>query len=317
MIRSPESLTIALLTNRLVQSDAKALTAREFWNTFPHDHLLSGIIEMDVSQLASHLSLKEEEARRIRTLLDASRALAFESERLEEGGIRLITVADESFPSKLRDSLGEQCPAMLLVAGPSEWLSEPGVGIVGSRKITESHEDVAADVARSAVRDGFGVISGLARGIDQVAMRTGLEIGGRVCGIPTEGVRTISRNSDIRAAVQEGVLTIASPYGPDAPFSVGSAMGRNKLIYGLADATVIITSESGKGGTWDGALEAIKKNYGRVLVWDGPDVGAGNSALIAKGAERITDLSDRSWLEPRDTTVFQGLPPKVEAQRLF
>jgi predicted Rossmann fold nucleotide-binding protein DprA/Smf involved in DNA uptake len=206
---------------------------------------------------------------------------------------------------------------MLLVAGPSEWLSEPGVGIVGSRKITESHEEVAADVARSAVRGGFGVISGLARGIDQVAMRTGLEIGGRVCGIPTEGIRTISRNSDIRAAVQEGALTIASPYGPDAPFSVGSAMGRNKLIYGLADATVIITSDSGKGGTWEGALEAMKKNYGRVLVWDGADVSAGNAALIAKGAESLTDLSDNRWLAPQDTADFHAPPSRVEPQRLF
>ena len=317
MIRSPESLTIALLTNRLIDSDAKALTAREFWKTFPHDQLLSGIIDMDVSQLTSHLNLKEEDARRIRTLLDASRALAFESERLEESGISMVTAADEAFPAKLRASLGEQCPAMLLVAGPSEWLSEPGVGIVGSRKITESHEEVAADVARSAVRDGFGVISGLARGIDQVAMRTGLEVGGRVCGIPTEGIRTISRNSDIRAAVQEGALTIASPYRPDAPFSVGNAMGRNKLIYGLADATVIITSDSGKGGTWEGALEAMKKNYGRVLVWDGPDVGAGNAALIAKGAERLTDLSDSKWLEPQDTADFHALPSKVEPQHLF
>jgi predicted Rossmann fold nucleotide-binding protein DprA/Smf involved in DNA uptake len=317
MIRSPESLTIALLTNRLIESDAKALTAREFWQMFPHDQLLSGIIEMDISQLASHLNLKEDDARRIRTLLDASRALAFESERLEESGISMVTAADEAFPAKLRASLGEQCPAMLLVAGPSEWLSEPGVGIVGSRKITESHEEVAADVARSAVRGGFGVISGLARGIDQVAMRTGLEIGGRVCGIPTEGIRTISRNSDIRAAVQEGALTIASPYGPDAPFSVGSAMGRNKLIYGLADATVIITSDSGKGGTWEGALEAMKKNYGRVLVWDGADVSAGNAALIAKGAESLTDLSDNRWLAPQDTADFHAPPSRVEPQRLF
>jgi predicted Rossmann fold nucleotide-binding protein DprA/Smf involved in DNA uptake len=317
MIRSPESLTIALLTNRLIESDAKALTAREFWSMFPDDHLLSGLVEMDVSQLASHLNLNDEDAQRIRTLLDASRALAFESERLEESGIKLVTVADEAFPAKLRVSLGEQCPAMLLVAGPSEWLSELGVGIVGSRKITESNEEVAADVARSAVRDGFGVISGLARGIDQIAMRTGLEVGGRVCGIPTEGIRSISRNSDIRAAVQEGALTIASPYGPDAPFSVGSAMGRNKLIYGLADATVIITSGAGKGGTWEGAIEAMKKNYGRVVVWDGPEVGAGNAALIAMGAERLTDLSHNKWLTPQDTADFHALPSEVVPQRLF
>ena len=317
MIRSPESLTIALLTNRLIQGDVKALTAREFWKTFPHDQLLGGIIEMDVSQLESHLNLKEDDARRIRTLLDTSRALAFESERLEESGISMVTMIDEAFPAKLRTCLGEQCPAMLLVAGPCEWLSEPCVGIVGSRKITESHEEVAAEVARSAVRGGFGVISGLARGIDRVAMRTGLEVGGRVCGIPTEGIRTISRNSDIRAAVQDGALTIASPYGPDAPFSVGNAMGRNKLIYGLADATVIITSDSGKGGTWEGALEAMTKHYGRVLVWDGPDVGVGNAALIAKGAERLTDLSDSKWLEPQGTADFHALLPQVEPQRLF
>jgi predicted Rossmann fold nucleotide-binding protein DprA/Smf involved in DNA uptake len=94
-------------------------------------------------------------------------------------------------------------------------------------------------------------------------------------------------------------------------------MGRNKLIYGLADATVIITSDTGKGGTWDGALEAMKKKYGRVLVWDGPDAGAGNTALITKGAEKLTDLSDSKWLEPQNTAEFHALPPKVETQHLF
>jgi predicted Rossmann fold nucleotide-binding protein DprA/Smf involved in DNA uptake len=308
---------MALLTNRLVEVGAKPFTSREFWMTFPSEQSLIGLLDMSRDQIATHLVASDDMATRIRVLLDASRALIFESERLEESGIKLLTAVDDSYPLRLRDALREQCPVSLLVAGPVDWFSEPSVGIVGSRGISDEASEAAADVARAATRGGFGVVSGLARGIDQVSMSAGLDAGGRVCGIPTEGIRTIARRADIRAAIHDGVLALASPYGPDAPFSVGNAMGRNKMIYGSADMTVVITSDEGKGGTWGGATEALDKHYGRVFVWCGPGIGPGNAALIKRGAVVLERLDDDRWLTVTDPADTAGLSRVSESPRLF
>lgn len=64
------------------------------------------------------------------------------------------------------------------------------------------------------------------------------------------------------------------PWSPEAitlavPFSVGNAMGRNKIIYGLSRCTIVVATDDGTGGTWAGATEALKNHYGRVASWTG------------------------------------------------
>ena len=317
MNRSPESLALALITNRIVDVGAKPLTAREFFKTFGSVDNLAGITDMDADQIAAHLVISSDLAQRIHSLLGASRALAFELERLEEAGVRLLTLLDEGFPVRLLDRLGDQCPAALLVAGPVEWLSKPNVGIVGSRGTSAEAAEVARQVARLAVSSGFGVVSGLAKGIDQTATASGLNLQGRVCGLPTEGIRVVGRRTDVRTAVHDGALVLASPFGPDAPFSVGNAMARNKLVYGICEVTVIVTSDEGKGGTWAGATEALEKGYGRVAVWMGPEAGPGNAALEAKGATPMADLEDESWLVAHSAIERAQAQQRFEAQRLF
>lgn len=308
---------MALITNRVVDVGVKPLTAREFWKTFSSTEMLTGLLEMDADQIASHIATTPELADRLRSLLDAARALAFETERLEESGVSLLTPLDEGFPGRLQRVLGEQCPVSILVAGPVEWLSELNVGIVGSRGVSEATSDAAVEIARSAVRGEFGVVSGLAKGIDETAMHAGIEMGGRVCGVPSEGIRAISRRPDVRAAVHDGALALLSPFGPDAPFSVGNAMGRNKLVYAMSDITVVVTSDEGSGGTWAGATEALKKGYGRVMVWEGPDVGAGNVALMAKGASTLRDLADEVWLVEQPATGPGERSEIAQPLRLF
>jgi predicted Rossmann fold nucleotide-binding protein DprA/Smf involved in DNA uptake len=64
-------------------------------------------------------------------------------------------------------------------------------------------------------------------------------------------------------------------------------MGRNKLIYALSDVTVVISSADGSGGTWTGAIEALRGGWVPVLVRNEPGAPAGNRALIAQGATPI------------------------------
>jgi predicted Rossmann fold nucleotide-binding protein DprA/Smf involved in DNA uptake len=286
-----------LLTNRIVSLDASPLTAREFWalteRVDPGDlfHLDAGeVVELTGSSLA--------EAARLVTLLSAATALGFEQDRLAEGGIELVSALDDRFPGSLRDRLGSACPTFLLVAGPIEWLSRPGLGIVGSRDASDEALLAARQSAEHAVATGWPVISGLARGVDQVAMSAALEAGGVVVGVPADGILRASRGAELRRRVHDGELCIASPYGPNAPFTAGNAIGRNKLVYGLSRVVFVVASDEEAGGTWAGATEALDRHFAPVAVWAGEGAKDGNRALIQRGATRVTEFDQLFAIDP-------------------
>lgn len=85
-------------------------------------------------------------------------------------------------------------------------------------------------------------------------------------------------------------MCFVTPYHPAAAFTVGNAMGRNKVIYGLSDQVLVVAADLDKGGTWAGATEALKKGWGDVRVWTGSGTGEGNSGLVGRGD---TCLGDR------------------------
>ncbi len=101
-------------------------------------------------------------------------------------------------------------------------------------------------------------------------------------------------------AVAEGHAVLVSPYHPAAAFSAGAAMGRNKLIYAFSDVAVVVSSAEGSGGTWTGAIEAIKGGWVPVVVRSGPDVPPGNTALLARGAAALAEDAIPSKLTSRD-----------------
>jgi predicted Rossmann fold nucleotide-binding protein DprA/Smf involved in DNA uptake len=78
---------------------------------------------------------------------------------------------------------------------------------------------------------------------------------------------------------------LISPYDPSAGFNVGNAMQRNKLIYALADASLVVSSDFNKGGTWAGATEQLEKlRFVPVFVKSPSGGSEGLEALQRKGA---------------------------------
>jgi predicted Rossmann fold nucleotide-binding protein DprA/Smf involved in DNA uptake len=287
---SEASLAALLLTNRLVDVGAKPLNAGEYWALIAKVPSLDVLLGADEATVAQLLGDDKSEAERITALLDATTAFAYDRERLEEEGIRLLSTFDPAFPARLVERLGTTCPAFLTVAGPVEWLSAGGLGVVGSRDASPEALDVARSAARVAVNAGVPVVSGLARGIDQESMAGALAGRGAVVGIPAEGLRVAARSPEVRHRVHSGELCIASPYAPGMRFTAGNAMGRNKIVYGLADVTLVVCADSGSGGTWEGAKEALRRGFGPVAVWSGHGAGPGNAALVALGGTSITDV---------------------------
>jgi predicted Rossmann fold nucleotide-binding protein DprA/Smf involved in DNA uptake len=101
---------------------------------------------------------------------------------------------------------------------------------------------------------------------------------------------------------------LITPYKPTAGFTVANAMGRNKLIYALSEATLVVACDTDKGGTWSGAVEALRQDISPVLVWTGAGAGAGNRALIERGALPVDDI-DGLFPLPRRVADPRQPPP--------
>ena len=292
MTRSDDSLATMLLVSRVTEPDGVSpLTALQFWRLVGQTGdpgVLLGRSEGDLVRSG----LPHDMAARVVGLLARATVMAFALDELNQSGIVTLTAFDEGYPERLFEALGSRRPAILHAAGALELLDQPGVGVVGSRNVDQEGAQVAARLGRQAASLELPLISGAARGVDQIAMRAALQAGGTVVGIPAESLFRTLRPPDVRRAVHDGRTVICTPYAPQSPFTIGKAMGRNKLIYALSDVTVAVAASDNSGGTWSGATEALKGDYCRVAVWRGPGEGPGNEPLERMGALPLTDTSD-------------------------
>ena len=313
-MRSNDSLVTILLVGRVARDGAVPLNASQFWRLLdqvgdPGD--LLGRTEDDLVDSGLTADL----AGRVVVLLARATAMAFVLERLDQSGVSTLTPFDAHYPDRLSSRLGTRAPAILHAAGALELLDEPGVGVVGSRNVSAEGAEVAEALGRRAASLGVPLISGAARGVDQLAMSAASHAGGTVIGIPAHSLTHSLKAPDVRRAVYGGRTVMCSPYAPDSPFSVGKAMGRNKLIYALSAVTVAVAADDGSGGTWSGATEALKGNYCRVAVWRGSGEGAGNEPLERSGALPMTEVSQLDGI--LDRAGSETVPPAPEQASLF
>src|SRR5690606_998722 len=114
--------------------------------------------------------------------------MAFEVDRLEQSGIAVVSALDDAYPRRLRQRLGDGAPPLLYVAGDVALLARDSLASVGSRTVDEAGAAVARRAARVAVERGLAVVSGGARGVDQLAMLEAWESGGVAVGVLSEGL---------------------------------------------------------------------------------------------------------------------------------
>lgn len=290
MILSPDSQVVLLLCSHLGLSsdpDTAPFTLRD-WNPLARKFQTSSLrpgalLDLSEQDLASQLDLSSEEAGRISRLLERRGSLAIELERLESLGIRVLTRADENYPLRYRQRLKDAAPAVLFYAGNRELLGQPGIAVVGSRNVDQVGQDCAAYIGNACAWSGLVLYSGGAKGVDSISMRAALDGRGTAVGILADSLERAIRAPETRAALMRGDLCLVTPYAPNAGFSVGAAMGRNKLIYALADYAVVAASGVEKGGTWAGATEALKAEWVPVFILEYSDMPEGNRALMKKG----------------------------------
>lgn len=253
---------------------------------------------------------------RLQRLLGRGFLLSQVIERWQARAIWVVSRADAEYPRRIKVRLREDAPAVLYGCGDMALLETGGLAVVGSRHVDDALIDYTISIGRLAARAGRTLVSGGAKGIDQAAMRGALDAGGKVCGVLADSLEKTTMNREHRNLLLDGQLVLISPYDPSAGFNVGNAMQRNKLIYALADAALVVNSDVNKGGTWAGAVEQLDKlRFVGVYVRSTGEPSPGLDALRKKGAI--------SWTNPQDVDSFSAVfnvevpAPVVSAQAGF
>ncbi|MBF0145880.1 MAG: DNA-protecting protein DprA [Magnetococcales bacterium] len=315
---SPNTRAILLLTAPLIAvrgapTSEDLLTPGEYKRLARHLLALqrqpSDLISPDAAELlhACHTMIDEH---RLKRLLERGVLLSQAVEHWHARAIWVISRADADYPKGLKLRLRENAPAILYGCGDLNLLGSGGLAVVGSRHADDALIDHTRSIGQIVARFGRMLISGGARGIDLAAMRGTLDAGGNVCGVLADSLEKTAMLREHRNRLLEGRLALISPYDPNAGFNVGHAMHRNRLIYALADACLIIDSDINKGGTWTGAVEQLDKfNFIPVYVRSTGEPSVGLEALRQKGAF--------AWPNPEDEESFKSLftlkPHPVEA----
>lgn len=291
------SQAILLLTCKFNKSEGaniKPLTPTQYarfagWlhqNSFTPASLLSNAEEILAHWQDTKKGREEVSTERLHDLLGRGASMAFALENWAKHGIKIITRACPSYPEKIRAKIGTNRSPVFFIIGNLALLNKAGIGFVGSREIDANDEEFTRNKAQLAASQGFVVVSGGAKGVDQTAMLAALDNGGESIGVLTDSLLRASASKPYRDGLRDNRLLLLSPFNPEERFLSYNAMARNKYIYALSESVVVVKSET-KGGTWTGANENIKAKW--APLWVRNTDQQGNQALIKLGAQPMAD----------------------------
>lgn len=191
-------------------------------------------------------------------------------------GIGVICWDHLDFPA----SLSADSPFLFLTGQRSLLSASKKAGIVGTRDAGKEALDFAEGLGVYCAEKGIAVVSGGATGVDSRAQCSAMEAGGETVFVLPYGLD--SRGAKNWLERLQGRFLLMSEVMPEYGFSPLNAFQRNRTIYKLSDLAVVVSAHKGRGGSWQGGCEALKKNYSRIFVRHCGD--AGNVALHDRGA---------------------------------
>lgn len=210
---------------------------------------------------------------------------AFFAENLVSQGYELIPITSPEYSKTLKQNLKSSlAPTLLYVKGNKQILQEKSIAIVGSRAAEEQSLAFTDNIAKLASKDFKVVVSGFAKGVDKQALDSAIKHKGQSIIVLPQGITTF--NSGFKKyykQIVDGDVLVLSTFHPKSAWSIGLAMARNPIIYGLADE-IFVAESSEKGGTWSGVIDGLKK--GRKIFVRQPEENErnANDILIEKGA---------------------------------
>lgn len=221
---------------------------------------------------------------------------------LEKRGIKCVTYFSDGYPETLKNT--SAAPIVLFCKGNLSLLKTRCFAVVGSRRTLPNILKECKNIS-AALTDGFTVVSGMADGADSAALRGALP-SGKVISVLANGFDYVypAFNEELTQDVEKYGLLVTE-YSPEvAPRSYNFPV-RNRIIAGLAEATLVVSA-----GKRSGALitAGYALDYDRTLFAFpytlGVASGEGCNSLLKKGgilAENILDIFSVFGLDCKPT----------------
>jgi DNA processing protein len=225
-------------------------------------------------------------------LAEAEREIEF----ISRYRIKALYYLDDDYPERLKECADS--PVVLFIKGRSELDNQKVISIVGTRSASSYGLGFCRQLVSDLASRGHDplIVSGLAYGIDICAHKAALDNGLHTAAVLAHGMATIYPPAHRRVAGKIGKEgTLVTDFVSRTMPERGNFLKRNRIIAGLADATIVVES-SMKGGALITA--ELANSYNRDVfalpgrVCDVRSQGCNNLIKINKAAliEKVEDL---------------------------
>lgn len=184
---------------------------------------------------------------------------------LQNNNIEIIPFFSEDYPKTLKENLKITFgPPILYAKGNKEILHQKKIAVVGARNISKKGIEFTKTITKKLIEQNNVIVSGGAKGADQLALETALENDGEIIVILPQGILTYGYGfRKYLAQIQKGKVLILSTFFPKSQWNAGLAMARNRYVYGLANNIYVAETQKStkekRSGTWEGVLDGVKK----------------------------------------------------------
>ena len=205
-------------------------------------------------------------------------------------GIDFVALGEPDYPPRLQ--MIDDAPPLLAVRGKRAVLTRPLVAVVGSRNASAAGVKFAERLARQLGEAGFGIVSGLARGIDAAAHRASLATGTiAVLAGGHDRVYPAEHSDLLEAILAEGAAISEMPLAWEP--RARDFPRRNRLISGLSLGVVIVEAARHSGSLITARLAGDQGREVFAVPGSPLDPRAeGTNGLIKQGATLVTDAAD-------------------------
>ena len=242
---------------------------------------------------------------------------SFLVEELMAQGYDIIPIVDDEYPRILKDNLKYNAPTVIYTKGNKALMQEASLAIVGSRNADAISLSFTDNIAKKAVSDNKVVVSGFAKGVDQKALDSAVEVNGKSIIVLPQGIRTFGSGfKRYYKHISQGRVLVMSTFAPKAPWSVEFAMARNAIIYGMSSEIYVAQSDD-KGGTWSGVIDGLRKNRPVFVRYPEKTEKNANLLLIQKGASAVDIYGNLLSLNPNEKKTPEQLQEETLDTRII
>lgn len=205
-------------------------------------------------------------------------------EKINDSKIVEISFNSNKYPTLLKRI--KDPPKRLYAIGNIELLNMASAAIVGTRKPSKKGEWTCEKIAKQYGEKGYAIVSGLALGVDALAMKAALSVNAPIIGVLPSPLDNIipPKNRPLATEILKNNGLLISEYIEGTKVQKYFFVKRNRIVSGISELTIIIeTSE--KGGTMH-TVKFAEEQEKPIYVADLPT--AGNKYLKKKGFKMIS-----------------------------